>query len=277
MSSPDKYAVIGHPISHSKSPVIHKLFAEQTGENLIYEAIDVPPDELHAAVTRFVALGGRGLNVTVPHKQSVIELMDSLTERAEIAGAVNTISKLEDGTLCGDNTDGVGLIIDLRDNLGLDLETMNILILGAGGAARGILAALAELRPDSLMCANRRLERALTIRDELADIGRISARSFEELAEDDAENGTFDLVINATSAGLEGNVAPFPENIVGPDTLCYDLSYSMRETPFITWAKEHGCKQAVQGWGMLVEQAAESFYIWRDVRPATADVRAKLP
>jgi len=277
MSEPDKYAVIGHPISHSKSPVIHSLFGEQTGESIAYEAIDLPPDELNTGITRFIALGGRGMNVTVPHKQDVIELMDSLTLRAEVAGAVNTITKLEDGTLQGDNTDGIGLVRDLRDNLGLDLENMRILVLGAGGAARGILASLAELRPDELMCANRRLERALTIRDELADIGRISARSFEELAEEETEVGQFDLVINATSAGLEGKVAPFPENIVTPDTICYDLSYSMKDTPFITWANAHGCKKAVQGWGMLVEQAAESFYIWRDVRPETGDVRAKLP
>lgn len=277
MSTPAKYAVIGHPISHSKSPVIHKLFAEQTGEDITYEAIDLPPEELNSGITRFIALGGRGMNVTVPHKQAVIELMDSLTERAEIAGAVNTISKLEDGTLQGDNTDGIGLIRDLRDNLGLDLEELRILILGAGGAARGILAALAELRPEELMCANRRLERAIDIRDELADIGRISARSFEELTEEQDEIEGFDLVINATSAGLDGTVAPFPEHIVGPDTFCYDLSYSMRETPFVAWANEHGCKQAVQGWGMLVEQAAESFYIWRDVRPETASVRERLP
>ncbi|NND54225.1 MAG: shikimate dehydrogenase [Gammaproteobacteria bacterium] len=277
MSEPDKYAVIGHPINHSKSPVIHKLFGEQTGENISYEAIDLPTEELHAGITRFIALGGRGLNVTVPHKQDVIELMDSMTLRAEVAGAVNTITKLEDGSLQGDNTDGIGLVTDLTANLGLDIENMRILVLGAGGAARGILASLAEIRPDELMCANRRLERALEIRDELADIGRISARSFEELTDEEAEVGVFDLVINATSAGLEGNVAPFPENIVTAETLCYDLSYSMRETPFVTWAKEHGCKQAVQGWGMLVEQAAESFYIWRDIRPDTTDVRAKLP
>ncbi len=279
MSDVGKYAVIGHPISHSKSPVIHRLFAEQTGENISYEAIDVPPEELHTTITRLVALGYRGLNVTVPHKQDVLELMDTLTERAELAGAVNTISKLDDGTLRGDNTDGVGLITDLQDNLGLDLENMRILVLGAGGAARGILAALAELRPDMLMCANRRLERALTIADELADIGRIQARSFEELVEDqaDGELEPFDLIINATSAGLEGEVPPFPESIIHPEAVCYDLSYSMRETPFVTWAKAHGCKAAYQGWGMLVEQAAESFDIWRGVRPDTTEVRQKLP
>ncbi len=279
MSDTEKYAVIGHPIAHSKSPVIHAQFATQTGANISYEAIDAAPEDLHAAITRFIALGGRGLNVTVPHKEAVIELLDSLTERAELAGAVNTISKLEDGTLRGDNTDGIGLIIDLRDNLGLEPENMRILVLGAGGAARGILATLAELRPDELVIANRTLQRALDIADEFADIGRIKARSFDELAEtdDDEPPQPFDLVINATSAGLSGEVAPFPACIVGPDTVCYDLSYSMQDTPFLTWARSHGCKAAHQGWGMLIEQAAESFNIWRDVRPDTAAVRAKLP
>lgn len=276
MSNPDKYAVIGHPISHSRSPVIHKLFAEQTGENLTYEAIDAAPEELNTALTRFITLGGRGLNVTVPHKQAVIDLMDSLSERAEVAGAVNTISKLDDGTLYGDNTDGIGLLRDLQGNLGLTLEDMRILVLGAGGAARGILASFAELRPEDLVCANRRLEKATDIADELGDIGRIRACSFDELGDEDFEFGTFDLIVNATAAGLEGK-APFPGSIVGADSVCYDLSYSMNDTPFVAWAREHGCKATHQGWGMLIEQAAEAFYIWRDVRPDTAPVREKLP
>ncbi len=278
MPDSDKYAVIGHPVAHSKSPVIHQLFAGQTGEQISYEAIEVPPEELQPALTRFFALGGCGLNVTVPHKQAVIERMDSLTERAEMAGAVNTISRLEDGSLRGDNTDGIGLIIDLRDNLGIDLESMHILVLGAGGAARGILAALAELRPDELVVANRTWQRARDLAEELADIGRIKARAFDELnVDEELDVPVFDLVINATSAGLEGAIAGFPPQIIGPETICYDLSYSMNDTPFVTWAREQGCKAAYQGWGMLVEQAAESFDIWRGVRPETAEVRAKLP
>jgi shikimate dehydrogenase len=272
MSGTDKYAVIGHPIAHSKSPVIHKLFAEQTGEDISYEAIDVPVDELNAAVTRFITLGGRGLNVTVPHKQNVLDLMDDLSERAELAGAVNTIIRTEEGTLHGDNTDGIGLIRDLHDNLGVDLENTNVLVLGAGGAARGILPALAALRPDELVVANRTLERAIEIADTFADIGRIKARGFDEL-----EEQSFGVVINATSAGLEGKLPPFPESIVDANTVCYDLSYSMRDTPFVEWAKQHGCKAAYQGWGMLVEQAAESFLLWRGVRPETAEVRKQLP
>ncbi len=278
MSDPDKYAVIGHPISHSKSPVIHQQFAAQTGEQVSYEAIEVAPEELQSALTRFFTLGGCGLNVTVPHKQAVIERMDSLTERAELAGAVNTITRLEDNSLRGDNTDGIGLIIDLRDNLGLDLESMHILVLGAGGAARGILAALAGLRPDELVVANRTLQRARDIAEELADIGRIKARAFDELSVDEElDVPVFDLVINATSAGLDGKVASFPPQIIGPQTVCYDLSYSMNDTPFISWAREQGCKAAHQGWGMLVEQAAESFDIWCGVRPDTTEIRAKLP
>lgn len=272
MSDTDKYAVIGHPIAHSKSPVIHSLFAEQTGQNISYEAIDVPPDELNAAITRFMALGGRGLNVTVPHKQAVFDLMDTCTERAELSGAVNTIMRLDDGSLKGDNTDGIGLIRDLQNNLGLELENMDILVLGAGGAARGIVPPLAELRPDELVVANRTLERAREIANDFADIGRIKARSYDEL-----EDKAYALVINATSAGLEGEMPPFPASIVGPDTVCYDLSYSMRDTPFVAWAKTHGCTRTYQGWGMLVEQAAESFELWRDVRPETDAVRKALP
>lgn len=268
----DKYAVIGHPITHSKSPTIHRLFAEQTGQDISYEAIDATPEELNAAVTRFIALGGRGLNVTVPHKQAVVELLDELTERAELAGAVNTIIRLDDGSLRGDNTDGSGLLRDLQDNLQLVLEDQHILVLGAGGAARGILPPLAELRPDELVVANRTLDRALEIADELADIGRIKARSFAEL-----ENLSFSLIINATSAGLQGELPPFPESIIDSNSVCYDLAYSMRDTPFVAWARQHGCKHACQGWGMLVEQAAESFELWRGIRPDTRDVRSRLP
>lgn len=268
----DKYAVIGHPIDHSKSPTIHRLFAEQTGQDLSYEAIDASPEELNAAVTRFIALGGRGLNVTVPHKQAIVDLLDSLTERAEVAGAVNTVIRLDDGSLRGDNTDGSGLLRDLRDNLDINLEDQHILVLGAGGAARGILPVLAELRPDDLVVANRTLDRAIEIVDELADIGRIKARSFEELGEQ-----SFSLIINATSAGLAGELPPFPDTIVSNESVCYDLSYSMRDTPFIAWSRQRGCKQAWQGWGMLVEQAADSFELWRGVRPDTREVRSRLP
>lgn len=268
----DRYAVIGHPIGHSKSPVIHQLFAEQTGQNISYTAIDVPPAELGAALKNFFASGGRGLNVTVPHKTQVMSLMNSLTPQAKLAGAVNTITRLKDGTLEGDNTDGIGLIADLRDNLKFELIDSSILILGAGGASRGIVPPLLEQIPAEIIIANRSLDKARGLASAFADLGNLHACSFDDLA-----GRQFHLIINATSAGLRGEVPPFPASIIGPDTVCYDLSYSMRDTPFIAWAKQHGCKRAYQGWGMLVEQAAESFAIWRGVRPETARVRKQLP
>ena len=272
MPNADRYAVIGHPISHSKSPIIHKLFAEQTGQDIEYEAMDVAPEELNDRIRQFLDNGGHGLNVTVPHKQDVLALMDELTERAKLAGAVNTITQSEDGKLSGDNTDGVGLIADLTGNLGVELNGKDIAILGAGGATRGILSPLLEQFPASLVVANRTLERAQQL---VADSGHadiLEASGFAEL-----EGKSFDLVINATSAGLNGELPPFPESIIGQETVCYDLSYSMRETPFVLWAKGLRCKRVYQGWGMLVEQAAESFTLWRGVRPNTKDVLSRLP
>lgn len=268
----DRYAVIGHPIAHSRSPVIHKLFAEQTGQNISYTAIDVPPSDLGPALKKFFATGGRGLNVTVPHKTQVMSLMDTLTPQAKLAGAVNTITLLKNGTLEGDNTDGIGLIADLRDNLKFELIDSSILILGAGGASRGIVPPLLEQIPAEIIIANRSLDKARGLASAFADLGNLHACSF-----DDLERRQFHLIINATSAGLHGEVPPFPASIIRPDTVCYDLSYSMRDTPFIAWAKQHGCRRAYQGWGMLVEQAAESFAIWRGVRPETARVRKQLP
>jgi shikimate dehydrogenase len=272
MAEPDRYAVIGHPIAHSKSPIIHSLFAEQTGEDIRYEAIDVAPEELPEMIAKFTAEGGRGLNVTVPHKQNALVLMDALTERAKLAGAVNTITRKENGELEGDNTDGVGLIADLRENLNVELIDSSILILGAGGATRGIIPPLMEQKPAELLIANRTVDKAQALSNAFVDLGNIDACGFDNL-----DGRHFHLIINATSAGLEGELPPFPSSILSPDTVCYDLSYSMHDTPFIAWAKEHGCKQAYQGWGMLVEQAAESFAIWRGKRPETAEVRAKLP
>jgi shikimate dehydrogenase len=268
----DRYAVIGHPIAHSKSPIIHQLFAEQTGQSISYEAMDVPPEEFDDAIKTFFANSGHGLNVTVPHKARAMELMDQLTPAAKLAGAVNTITSLPNGKLEGDNTDGIGLIADLRDNLRIELMDSSILILGAGGATRGIVPPLLEQIPAELLIANRTVENARGIANAFADLGNLNACGFQDL-----EDRKFHLIINATSAGLQGELPPFPESIVDPDTVCYDLAYSMRDTPFIAWAKQHGCTRAYQGWGMLVEQAAESFTIWRNVRPETVPVRAQLP
>ena len=268
----DRYAVIGHPVNHSKSPVIHQIFAEETGEALTYEAIEVPPEKLAEMIAQFISEGGRGLNVTVPHKQDVLPLMDTLSDRARLAGAVNTIVCGDNGELEGDNTDGIGLVADLRDNLGIELIDASILILGAGGATRGIVPPLMEQKPAELIVANRTVDKAQALAAGFVDLGNISACGFDDLTE-----RSFNLIINATSAGLEGEVPPFPTSILGPDTVCYDLSYSMRDTPFVSWAKENGCEQVYQGWGMLIEQAAEAFAIWRGIRPDTTEVRRRLP
>jgi shikimate dehydrogenase len=272
MAAPDRYAVIGHPISHSKSPIIHSLFAEQTGENMRYEALDIAPNDLEEKLHACLADGFRGMNVTVPHKETVVPLMDCLTKRAELAGAVNTITRQDDGTLEGDNTDGLGLIADLRDNLHVELIDASILVLGAGGATRGIVPALMEQQPAELMIANRTVAKAEELAATFAELGNLTGRGFDQL-----EDRNFHVIINATSAGLNGEMPPFPASLISPDTVCYDLSYSMHDTPFIAWAKENGCQQTYQGWGMLIEQAAESFNIWRQIRPDTEYARNRLP
>ena len=268
----DRYGVIGHPIGHSKSPVIHRLFAAQAGEDMSYEAFDVAPADLEARLQAFAREGVRGLNVTVPHKEAVARLVDQLTDRAHLAGAVNTVIISADGRLDGDNTDGVGLLTDLTTILGLTLKGARLLILGAGGATRGIVPTLLGSGPRELCIANRTVERAHEVAAHFKRLGTIGACSFGELAA-----APWDIVINATAAGLQGGVPPVPEAIVGPDTACYDLSYAMNGTPFVGWARRLGARQAWQGWGMLVEQAAEAFFIWRGVRPDTRPVREKLP
>lgn len=268
----DRYGVIGHPISHSKSPVIHRLFAAQTGQDISYEAFDIAPEELEHRLRGLIGAGVRGLNVTVPHKEPVVRLVDHLTDRARLAGAVNTIIVSAGRELDGDNTDGVGLLTDLAVNLGVTLKGARILVLGAGGATRGIVPALLESGPAALHVANRTLERARILAQQFSALGALTACRFDELGGKD-----FDLVINATSAGLHGEVPPFPPSILRPDTICYDLSYAMAATPFVAWARMHGVQRAYQGWGMLVEQAAESFLLWRGVRPDTRPVRARLP
>jgi shikimate dehydrogenase len=267
-----RYGVIGHPIGHSRSPVIHRLFAAQTGEDISYEAFDIAPEALEARLKALVAEGLRGLNVTVPHKEPVARLVDQLTDRAHLAGAVNTLVIAVDGRIDGDNTDGVGLLTDLTTNLDITLKGAHVAILGAGGATRGIVPALLGAGLEDLRIANRTVERARHLVAGFERLGPVSACRFDEL-----DNQRFDLIINATSAGLQGELPPFPPSIIGADTVCYDLSYAMTDTPFVAWARHHGAGQAHQGWGMLVEQAAESFFIWRGVRPDTAPVREKLP
>jgi shikimate dehydrogenase len=263
----DRYGVIGYPVSHSRSPVIHRLFAAQTGQSLQYELLEVPPDKFEQAVRQFQRTGGKGLNVTVPHKRSVLSLCDQLSERARTAGAVNTVS-FRDSEIHGENTDGIGLLRDLAVNLDLALDDANILILGAGGATRGIIEPLLEMQPAQLTIANRTIGKAEALVEQFSASGPIAACGFGDVPTDDE----YDLIINATSAAVRGETPPYPDQAVSPGTFCYDLSYGLKPTPFMAWARRQGAEQAVMGWGMLVEQAAESFRIWRGVRPDTAPV-----
>ena len=267
----DRYAVVGHPIDHSRSPIIHRLFAQQTGENMTYEAIDAEPSNFETAVRGFAAAGGRGMNITVPHKEAAFALAEQLGEEARRAGAVNTISFEKDQRIQGDNTDGIGLVRDLTVNLNYQLEGECVLILGAGGATRGILGPILDQLPAAVVLANRTLARAEALQEQFAD-ERLTLCQFEELADRDP----FALIINATSAGLKGEQPPFPGCCVGSDSLCYDLAYSLKETPFVSWAQAQGTGRAVQGWGMLIEQAAESFLIWRGIRPDTGPILKQL-
>jgi shikimate dehydrogenase len=268
---PDRYAVVGHPIEHSRSPLIHQLFARQTGQHLTYELIDAEPPSFETAVRGFGAAGGKGLNVTVPHKEAAAALVDEISEPAHAAGAVNTIT-IEAGKLRGDNTDGVGFMRDVTVNQRQPIAARSVLVLGAGGAARGILGPLLAAQPRELVIANRTADRADQL---IAHVGKpagLRTTAFADLP----SLGAFDVVINATSAGLKGEIPPFPASLVGPKTFCYDLVYSLNDTPFVAWARQHGAARAVQGWGMLIEQAAESFFIWRGVRPDTAPIRKQL-
>lgn len=267
----DRYGVMGDPVAHSRSPVIHRLFAQQTGQEMQYELLHVAADKLEEAVRQFQRAGGKGLNITVPHKRAVFRLVDHLTERASTAGAVNTLT-FRDNEIYGDNTDGIGLVRDLVVNLGVDLEGANILILGAGGATRGIVAPLLEMRPQRVCIANRTLRRAEDLVERFASRGPVSASGFDAVPVTEP----YDLLINATSAIHGGETPPYPGGAVSPRTFCYDLSYSLHPTPFCQWARDHGAARAVMGWGMLVEQAAESFHIWRGVRPDTQPVLERI-
>jgi shikimate dehydrogenase len=267
MRAPDQYGVVGHPISHSWSPFIHGLFAKQTEQSLVYRLYDVAPENFRAYVLEFFTRGGRGLNVTVPHKEAAAELANELTVRADRAGAVNTLMLNAEHSILGDNTDGHGLVTDLQKNLGVGVSNERVLILGAGGATRGVVEPLLGLGPAELVVANRTAERAVNLASLFVDLGAIRGCGFEDVGDE-----PFDLVINATAAGLSGAVPNVAGSVIGSHTVCYDMSYSKSATPFVTWAIEQGCARAHKGWGMLVEQAAESFTLWRGVRPDTEAV-----
>ena len=267
----DRYGIVGYPVSHSRSPVIHRLFALQTKQEIQYELLQVAPEKLEQAVRQFQRTGGKGLNITVPHKQAVGRICDQLSERASAVGAVNTLA-FQDNEIFGDNTDGIGLLRDLAVNLGINLEGANILILGAGGATRGITGPLLEMLPSSLVIANRSLDKAEALVEHFEDQGPVSACGFDDIPVAEP----YDLVINATSAGVHGKAPPYPGTAISRDTICYDLSYGLKPTPFSVWAREQGAAQSLMGWGMLVEQAAEAFHLWRGIRPDTEPVLRQM-
>lgn len=269
----DLYCVFGNPIAHSKSPVIHAAFAEQTGEDLRYEARLAAVDGFLAAISAFVAEGGRGANVTVPFKEEAYRRCDRLSDRAARAGAVNTLQFI-DGDVLGDNTDGAGLVCDISVNLGRSLTGQRILLLGAGGASRGVIAPLLAGQPAALRIANRSPDKAQQLAKAFADLAAgaaLSGGAFPELA-----GQQFDVVINATSASLSGDSLPLPAGIFAPGSLAYDMMYGKGETPFLALASTQGAAQCADGLGMLVEQAAEAFTLWRGKRPQTAAVLASL-
>ncbi|MEY2633918.1 MAG: hypothetical protein RIR00_2572 [Pseudomonadota bacterium] len=269
-AQPDLYAVFGNPIAHSKSPAIHTRFAAACGQTLRYEARLAPLDGFAAAVAAFRAEGGRGANVTVPFKEDAFRLAENLTARAQRAGAVNTLAWTPDGLL-GDNTDGAGLVRDIAHNQSFSLAGRRILLLGAGGAARGALAPLLAAGPAALCLANRSADKAQQLAAHFADLGPIRAAAYAELA-----GQAFDLVINATSASLGGQTLPLPAGLFAADSLAYDMMYGRGETPFLVQSRELGAGRGSDGLGMLVEQAAEAFLLWRGVRPETAPVLAEL-
>lgn len=267
----DRYAVVGNPIGHSKSPAIHAAFAEQTGQELGYEALLFELEGFSAQAEAFFHAGGKGLNVTVPFKLDAWEFADVLSNRAKRAGSVNTLLTGKDNQTYGDNTDGVGLVRDIQGNHAGSIAGKRVLVLGAGGAVRGVLAVILAEQPESLVIANRTVSKAYTLAEEFADLGAVSASSFDDLA-----GQQFDLVINGTAASLQGDLPPLPNGILASDAWCYDMMYGANETPFNAWAREQGAEKTMDGLGMLVEQAAESFFIWRHVRPQTAPVIASM-
>lgn len=269
--APDQYGVVGHPVAHSWSPFIHGMFARATAQNLVYRLFDVGPEDFRREALRLFASGLRGLNVTLPHKQAAAELVNELTPRAERAQAVNTIAFFKDTSLLGDNTDGLGLTADLERNLGVVLAGKRLLILGAGGAVRGILGPLLERELDEVIIANRTPGRAQDLAREFSDMGRISGCGFAAIA-----RSPYDLIINATAASLKGELPELPAGIVGAETICYDMAYGRGPTPFTAWAQSLRAARTAKGWGMLVEQAAESFMLWRGIRPDTRPVLAAL-
>jgi len=278
----DRYAVFGHPIKHSKSPRIHHLFAEQTGQSIEYSAQDVSAEQFSATAKKFFTEGGKGLNCTVPLKELAWNYADHKTERAQLSKAVNTLALQADGSILGDNTDGIGLVSDLIANHAITLAGTRILILGAGGASRGIIGPILDQFPQAVVIANRTADKAVNLAAEFHSkasapahapyLHPIGKGSVTGCGFDDLKNRQFDLILNATSASLSGQLPPLPAGLLAENGNCYDLAYGNEPTAFVRWAQENHAAKSLDGLGMLVEQAAEAFFIWRGVRPETRPV-----
>lgn len=265
----DKYLVIGDPIEHSLSPFIHTQFAKDTEQSIQYARQKIQAVDFKSALDDLINTGIKGVNVTLPLKSLAFTYADVLSERAKLAGAVNTL-KIENNQVFGDNTDGFGLIRDLTVNLKIQLKDARILLLGAGGAARGIIKPLLDEEPKILIVANRTMSKAQGLVEEFKVYGNISASGFSDLI------GTFDLILNATSASIGDQMLPISGEVVGANTVVYDLMYAKQATTFMRWATRHQAKTVCDGLGMLLEQAAESFFIWRSVRPSTESLLREL-
>lgn len=263
----DQYAVFGNPIEHSKSPMIHTEFAKLTEQDLAYNKQKVELDAFAETAKAFFTEGGKGLNITVPFKLDAYEFADQLSQRARQAGAVNTLILAEDGSIKGDNTDGIGMVSDIIENLGWDIQDKKVLILGAGGAVRGVLGPLLAHNPKVVVIANRTVEKAKQLATAFERSGKLLGIGFDCLQELE-----FDLVINGTSASLAGDLPPLPDSLLADGACCYDMMYAKEPTVFMQWASNHGAKSTADGLGMLVEQAAESFRLWRGVKPPTQSV-----
>ena len=268
---PQRYAVMGNPVAHSKSPEIHQQFARQFGHRLEYLAIQVDPGGFPQAVEQFRAGGGSGLNVTVPFKLEAFRLADHVSDRAELAGAVNTLKFDADGRIFGDNTDGIGLVHDIELNLGIALRDKRILVLGAGGAVRGVLGPVFKHHPARVVIANRTVTKARDLADVFGAHGTIEVCAFDSL-----RGKHFDIVINGTSSSLQNELPPLPETLYARGALAYDMMYGDRPTAFMEWSALHNAARVSDGLGMLVEQAAESYFVWHGVRPDTKPVIADL-
>lgn len=263
----DRYAVFGNPIKHSKSPQIHTQFAQQTKQTLIYTAELADIGQFDLAVKSFIKENGKGLNITVPFKEDAWSCAAVRSERAQRAGAVNTLMLQEDGSLYGDTTDGVGLVRDLTKNHDVVIKNKSVLIIGAGGAVRGVLEAMLEQQPEELTIANRTRQKAVQLAIDFSDLGNIIGCGLNDI-----DNKGFDIVINGTSASLKGDLPSLPSSIFNENSCSYDMMYAAKPTPFMRWSEENGAANILDGLGMLVEQAAESFFIWRGIRPDTTPV-----